>query len=161
MRFKDLTGKKFGKLIVIKRSYPNSKTNHSRWLCKCECGNEKIINQTSLVTGNTKSCGCLRFGKSRLHKGVASFRELLRKYKQTARQRGHIFDLTEEQFAELTQQNCYYCGANPNNIQKTRTGYHEERVYSGLDRVDNNKGYTMDNVVPCCIHCNRAKIVCL
>ena len=30
-------------------------------------------------------------------------------------------------------------------------------VYNGLDRVDNEKGYTIDNVVPCCKHCNYAK----
>ena len=157
MRFVDLTGKKFGRLTVIGRAYPNDKYNHANWLCKCDCGTEKVIKGDSLTRGNTKSCGCLRFGKSRLPKGVASFRELLRKYKQTAKKRGHIFKLTEEQFRKITQQNCHYCGVKPNNEQKTRTGYHEVHIYNGLDRVDNSKGYTIDNVVPCCIHCNRAK----
>jgi len=156
MKFVDLVGHKFGKLTVIKRSYPNDKYNHANWLCKCECGTEKIIKGDSLTRGNTKSCGCNRFGQRLLPKGLASLREAFRKYRQTARIRGHIFEPTEKQFEELTQQDCYYCGARPENIQKSR--YHNgDYTYNGLDRVDNNKGYTMANIVPCCIHCNRAK----
>ncbi len=51
--YKDLTGKKFGRLTVLK--YAGS----SKWECKCECGNTKIIRGDSLRSGNTKSCGCL------------------------------------------------------------------------------------------------------
>jgi len=65
----DLVGKKFGKLLVIEYVYTKNKRAH--WLCKCNCGNEKIILGASLTIGRTKSCGCLlrldltgrRFGK--------------------------------------------------------------------------------------------------
>ena len=156
MRFTDLTGKKFGRLTVIKRSFPNNKYNHSRWLCRCDCGRTKVVMGSSLIQGNTKSCGCLRIGKSRLPKGLASLRQTFRKYKQTAKMRSHSFKLTEEQFHELTQKDCYYCGAKPSNIGKDAHNI-EDYTYNGLDRVDNTKGYTIENVVPCCIHCNRAK----
>lgn len=53
-----LVGQKFGRLTVIKRE-KNDKTNHSKWLCRCECGNYKIIAGTFLRTFKTKSCGCL------------------------------------------------------------------------------------------------------
>ena len=56
--FIDLTGRKFGRLTVIKRSYPN-KWGNAMWLCRCKCGREKIIVSNSLRRGNTKSCGCL------------------------------------------------------------------------------------------------------
>ena len=53
----DLTGKTFGMLKVIK--YVGSKKGAgSLWLCKCECGNEKVMSRKTLV-GGTKSCGCL------------------------------------------------------------------------------------------------------
>lgn len=52
----DLTGKRFGRLTVIKRS-GSDKSKHSRWLCKCDCGNETTV--TSNCFRNTKSCGCL------------------------------------------------------------------------------------------------------
>ncbi|MFV0149765.1 hypothetical protein OBJ95_06025 [Empedobacter falsenii] len=55
---KDLTKYKFGKLTPIKISYINK--NHVKiWECKCDCGNVKDILRTSLITGNSKSCGCL------------------------------------------------------------------------------------------------------
>ncbi len=54
----DLTGQKFGRLLVIERSATNSKQNKPRWICKCDCGNEAEVNASDLKTGNTKSCGC-------------------------------------------------------------------------------------------------------
>lgn len=55
----NLTGMKFGRLTVIER-VEYSKTGRIRWKCKCDCGNEKIINGQHLRAGNIKSCGCLR-----------------------------------------------------------------------------------------------------
>ena len=59
MRFIDLTGKTFGRLTVISRVVDkNSKA--TKWLCRCECGNECVVHAGSLRGGHTKSCGCLR-----------------------------------------------------------------------------------------------------
>ena len=77
-------------------------------------------------------------------------------YKNRAKKRGYIFDLTEEQFFSLTQKDCYYCGAKPNNISKY-LGCSGDYLYNGIDRINNNGGYTIDNVVPCCKICNMAK----
>lgn len=55
----DITGQRFGKLVVIKYSGKSvSNKRGSRWLCKCDCGNEKILTKNNLFY-NTKSCGCL------------------------------------------------------------------------------------------------------
>jgi len=54
----DLTGQKFGKLTVLRFSHKINKKY--RWLCRCECGNEKAILSYSLKDGDTKSCGCFR-----------------------------------------------------------------------------------------------------
>lgn len=56
-KFKDLTGQRFGRLVVL--GYAGSKGRHSAFLCKCDCGNGKIINGDSLRRGVSKSCGCL------------------------------------------------------------------------------------------------------
>lgn len=53
----DLIGKKFGRLIIIKR-VENDQWGHSMWLCLCNCGMEKIITSHSLRDGVTRSCGC-------------------------------------------------------------------------------------------------------
>jgi len=57
--FIDLTGKRFGRLIVIRR-IENDKNCNSRWLCKCGCGKVRKINGNNLRSRTTKSCGCLQ-----------------------------------------------------------------------------------------------------
>lgn len=59
-KVKDLIGTKFGKLTVIKYVGYNKKTYKHKWLCRCECGKEVIVQQGNLENGHTKSCGCLR-----------------------------------------------------------------------------------------------------
>ena len=53
----NLTGQKFGRLTVIKKSY--SKENRGYWICKCDCGNEIVTKTNLLTSGQTQSCGCL------------------------------------------------------------------------------------------------------
>ena len=57
-KMKDLTGQRFGKLVVIECAGKLDGRRYS-WKCKCDCGNEKIIAGASLTSGNTRSCGCL------------------------------------------------------------------------------------------------------
>ena len=56
-KYIDLTGQRFGGLVVIKR-VQNDNIGHTRWICKCDCGEEKNILSTHLIRGNSKSCGC-------------------------------------------------------------------------------------------------------
>jgi len=59
---KDMTGLRFGRLLVIGRSksvkYPCG-TSRATWNCLCDCGNKKIICGSSIRSGMTRSCGCL------------------------------------------------------------------------------------------------------
>lgn len=55
----DFTGHRYGRLVVIAHAGKN-RHGHSLWLCKCECGNEKVLNSVAFRHGNTKSCGCLQ-----------------------------------------------------------------------------------------------------
>lgn len=62
MVFKDLTGQVFDRLTVIKRvdDYISPKGQRKvQWLCRCDCGNERLVVSGDLTNGNTKSCGCL------------------------------------------------------------------------------------------------------
>ncbi len=56
---KDLTGQRFGKLVVVKRAQ-NDKHSKACWHCVCSCGKEVVVTGNALVTGNSKSCGCSR-----------------------------------------------------------------------------------------------------
>lgn len=53
----NLIGEKYGKLTVLEKA-GKDKRGCWLWLCKCECGNETIVNGAKLKNGHTKSCGC-------------------------------------------------------------------------------------------------------
>lgn len=60
---KNLTGKKFERLTVVKQVEDHINkdgTRVSKWLCRCDCGNEIEVVGSKLTTKNTKSCGCLK-----------------------------------------------------------------------------------------------------
>ena len=67
-KFSDLTGMKFGRLTVIRRS--GAKNGHVAWLCKCDCGREIVTIGNLLKSGKTKSCGCRKIEVcGDIHKG--------------------------------------------------------------------------------------------
>lgn len=66
---KNLIGEKFDKLTVVKLIYKYNNKNNKyelHWLCKCDCGNEVVVSNNNLISGNTKSCGCLQREKVKL-----------------------------------------------------------------------------------------------
>lgn len=56
----DLTGKKFGRLLVLYPTEYRDKKSSVFWHCRCDCGNELNVTQNNLVYGQYRSCGCLR-----------------------------------------------------------------------------------------------------
>ena len=86
----DLTGKRFGKLTVAKY------LGKSFWLCKCDCGNEKIIYGNSLKRGLSDSCGCLKSkrlkNKLRIYKDLPYNKEQLRLHKIWEHMQSRCFD---------------------------------------------------------------------
>lgn len=90
-----------------------------------------------------------------LPKGESGFNALFRRYKLRAKHCKMKFTLSKDEFKKLTSSNCHYCGIKPSQIAKetnaTPKGIeHSKYQYNGLDRKDNTKGYTINNVVPCC-----------
>lgn len=57
-KVKDLTGKRFGKLVALERA--GSKNKRALWKCVCDCGNAAEVTSSRLVSGSTRSCGCLK-----------------------------------------------------------------------------------------------------
>ena len=62
----EMKGRRFGRLLVLERAdrLPYYADRHTRWLCRCDCGQEIAINGFSLRGGRTMSCGCLRREKT-------------------------------------------------------------------------------------------------
>lgn len=64
MKVLDLLNKKYGLLTVTKR-VKNSKSNHAQWLCRCECGKQRIVVSNELNRGRAKNCSFLRHKRTR------------------------------------------------------------------------------------------------
>ena len=154
----ELTGRVFGRLIVLRRTNNDVEQRKSRWLCQCECGNEIIVIGTSLTSYHTMSCGCLQKESCQLPKTEASFNLYYGRYVTSTNKTDRRFDLSKDQFRKITSSDCYYCGRGPTEISsKAHQQCNGAYKANGIDRIDNAKGYTIDNCVPCCTPCNIAK----
>lgn len=171
----DIINQKFGKLTVV--NLLNFDKFHNRKVfCICDCGNSKIAVLAKLKSGDTKSCGCLRRENALKQIDGASEKNPKLKGKSDPRiatakvvfYRYSDGNLTFEQFLELSQNNCFYCNKKPSNTSNhyltKNSRYSKERqengyfTYNGLDRLDNTRGHDFDNIVTCCITCNKAKL---
>jgi len=163
----DLTGQKFGRITVICRAPRKNNTDPAKWVCECNCGNIKNVRGPNLVNNLTKSCGCIVKEnaiknwkiQAEKHKKLPGYSSSKRTYgikKRTSIIRGLAFDLTLDDFLKLVVTECYYCGDEPSHISNFKK-LNGQFVYHGIDRVDNNIGYTLENSVSSCWPCNRAK----
>lgn len=57
--FMDISNERFGKLVAIKPIFSNNRDKHTKWLCKCDCGNTVIVDLGNLRSGKSQSCGCV------------------------------------------------------------------------------------------------------
>ena len=161
------TGDKINRLEVLRLDHKNAHYS-TFFLFKCDCGNTKVIKGSNVITGAIKSCGCLKreLGSNAAKNLAKTFRRLpnnravinaiILQYRKGAERRGFSFCLSYDEFTEIIQRDCFYCGLPPSN-KKRINAWPDGYIYSGIDRVDPKEGYRSDNVVPCCIECNRAK----
>lgn len=148
----------FVRLKVLKFSH---KDTNWRWYfeCQCLCGNIVTVQGSLLLSGNTQSCGCLKQEQRLSQKLPAEWgvvNQIILGYKRHCRDKGRKFLLTKEQFRNLIERPCYYCGVSKSNNKVTKNCKQGFR-YNGIDRLDPKGDYTQDNVVSSCIACNRMK----
>ena len=182
IREHDLTGQKFGRLTVREKSPRRSANGDVYYLCDCDCGNTGIeVVRSSLVAKDSHkqvSCGCwVKEGHNSvnryLDRKMAITKTLYTKLKIRNRNLGFGDDvITIAEFANLIEQPCAYCGLTESDSTKEPRSYRTSKkgipsyhinldyVYrhNGIDRIDSNKGYTLENVLPCCKYCNAAKL---
>ena len=142
-RKKPLEGKTFGTLTVVGVSEV-SRNGHYRYYVRCECGVEKTVLGTHLISGKTISCGCKKGG----HKNWKGSGTVSSTYFSSVK-RGAVggkgrkpipFDITIEYVADLLdnaqQGKCALTGLRISIKDNT----------ASLDRVDSSKGYEKNNV---------------
>ena len=174
--FLNRVGMRYGRLLVIEHAGRNPRHKH-QWLCKCDCGKEKIVVGDNLSTNRSRSCGCLK-AEFLAAKGN-QFGLLIDRYdaimrvqyshlkrrdtKMIFKVRGNI--LSYRSFLDKTSKPCFYCGLEYSKEIEDRTNETKDtKILSltvakvnGLDRVNPKLNYTDDNTVPCCKFCNFAK----
>lgn len=168
-----LEGQRFGLLTIFKKVRIDNKDFLE---CSCDCG--KLITKTLYsfkLKSATFSCGCTKNARpnlwnySKLDPKEASFIRLYKTQKSKARQNGREFSLNLEEFKTLITSSCHYCEIPPNKQYNSNyrggkyRSFNKERINAGfiniggIDRKDNSRGYTLENSLPCCFVCNRAK----
>lgn len=124
------------------------------FLCRCRCGYEGRVSSTDLRHGNSRRCRSCGLSRNKKDYGVAAKNAVVRTYTENAAKKGRVWSLSDDELDALFSAPCHYCNVPPYSVSTTSGG---EFVYNGLDRVDNDRGYEKNNVVPCCVICNRAK----
>jgi hypothetical protein len=159
----DHTGQVFTWLTVLRKSKLRQDPNKIMWDCLCKCGKKLAVRGENLRSGKSKSCGCYRSHLSRNRPppnrqalGEAARRRYHARTRDEALRYGRVWELTEDQFFELTSSNCEYCGIEPGQEYSTKSVF-GAYVHNGIDRVDNDVGYIYENCVPCCKRCNYTK----
>jgi len=172
-KFLDRANMRYGRLLVIKHNGKDERSRHL-WLCKCDCGNEKIVVGDNLSSGKSNSCGCLKvefLSRKGNQYGLYEDREiaLLKNQYSQLKKRDRVmgFDcvIDFEYFVGLVKNKCRYCGLGHSkeiedrlneSMGGKRLSNHILKC-NGIDRIDSKKGYTKENSASCCKYCNIAK----
>lgn len=152
-KFQDLTGNTYGRLSVVSHSHTRrwetSKQTDQYWVCLCDCGESTVVRGSSLKSGYTKSCGCLRrevlaskeLRKPRNNAGLSHTPEyaLWSSAKERAAKYGREFSI--EVLDIVIPEVCPILG-----IPLVKGKAKLTANSPSLDRRDSSRGYTKDNV---------------
>ena len=154
----DLTGRRFGKLLVLERAENVIKPDGKpivRYKCHCDCGNETIVRYSSLVNGRTTSCGCYhkeKLGYMRRKHG-ASHKERL--YGVWRNMKDRCYNENNTHYKSYGNRGILICPEWKDDYLNFRdwcisNGYKEEIRESGrnditIDRIDVNGNYEPNN----------------
>lgn len=160
----DLTGRTFGLLEVLRRAETRQSSGISRWIVRCSCHAQTVyeITRSHLLSKNPGCCACRadRAAATRLagtNDADGAIKILRAHYRQSALKNSREFSLESlGVFSHLVLGKCHYCNTLPQR-ERFRRKRRSAVPLNGIDRVDNEQGYSLKNSVPCCTVCNRAK----
>lgn len=149
-RVVDIVGNRYGRLTVL--CFSKTFNHHAYWLCKCDCGNETVVEGRDLRKGNTKSCGCLKRTKNKngLKKGCPGYRKShgmkgTRIYRTWCGMKTRCLNPNHPRYKDYGGRGITICKkwlSFDGFYDDMKEGYSDELT---LDRIDNNKGYYKDN----------------
>jgi len=149
-KFIDLTGHKIGRLTVSYRA-ENNKYGNTMWHCVCDCGNEKDVLSSTLLSGHAKSCGCYKTehlkSQSRRAMNTKHGESFTRLYRIWAGMIYRCMNPNSKDYPDYGGRGITVCREWRESYIKFRdwakaSGY-EDRLT--VDRKDNDRGYSADN----------------
>lgn len=129
----DLTGQKFGRLVVIERYGIGKKGQDAKWLCRCECGGIAISTGKNLRSGNSKSCGCYkseRISETKKTHGFTQNHKKERLYKLWVRMRARCSNCNSKDYK--------YYGGRGISVCKEWDDYNNFRMWALMNGYDAN-----------------------
>lgn len=144
----DLTGRRFGRLVVRGLAPPEGGGGRRKWLCRCDCGGLKPVYPSRLVSGRVRSCGCLLAATGRrpayqnARHGMTD-RPLYQVWRQMI---ARCHSLRHKQFADYGGRGITVCARWRESFEMFAKdmGPRPSPRHS-VDRIDNNRGYELGN----------------
>lgn len=141
-KFIDLTGQKFGRLLVIERCGYSS-DRHITWTCKCDCGNTKEIIGKCIKSGAIRSCGCISREKSKtlnLSHGMSNTKE----YTTWVSMINRCYDKNRESWIHYGGRGIIVCDSW-RNFENFYEDMGDRPEGTTLDRINVNGNYCKEN----------------
>lgn len=136
---RSIIGKRFGRLVVVDLDHINNHKTY--WLCRCDCGNQKVIERAALTSGRTVSCGC--YFKERFTKHGLSRSRL---YNIWYDMRERCDNINSDKYQHYGARGISICDDwkkfEPFAIWSLQHGYSDDLT---IDRIDGSDGYSPDN----------------
>lgn len=148
-RYDSMINSKFGKLLVIE--VVRERGDRARVACKCECGAKKVISASSVLTGNTRSCGCMNNKSARAARKLTHGHRHHPLYKTWNNIIHRCHDEKRKDYKYYGQKGIFACdewrfgvdGMHPFLVFLRDMG--EKPEGATVDRIDNSLGYSKDN----------------
>ena len=143
----DLTGRRFGRLVVIGRDDRNSRKTY--YNCLCDCGNMKSVRSDSLIAGTIRSCGCLKKEQDRENLTAAHTHKMsgTRIYQIWQGIKKRCYNPHDVRYERYGRRGIKVCDEWRDNFQSfydwaMENGYDDSLT---IDRIDNDGDYRPEN----------------
>lgn len=161
-KYEEFIGKVFNNSKVLKFSHKIG--NKLYLILECLNCEEEFIKRSDRIENCRIKCPHCKWNPIPLSERTTStpesfYKSYYNNYKKQALNRGLEFEINYELFKVLILEECAYCGKPPTEslYSKSKNKSNLPSIHNGIDREDNNRGYTIDNTLPCCTKCNMMK----